>query len=84
MFSKCSKLTTVDLSEFDFTNVTDMSYMFSSCNNLEYIDLSSFKNNNTTRIDNIFDFCGKLKKIKLNNSCGSIRNMINQNIIEFC
>ena len=84
MFSGCTKLKTVDLSEFDFINVTNMGYMFDRCYNLEYIDLSSFKNNNTTIIDNIFSGLINLKKIKLNNSCGSIRNMINEKIIEFC
>lgn len=34
IFSGCKSLTNLDLSKWDTSNVTDMSYMFNSCNNL--------------------------------------------------
>ena len=34
MFYNCNSLTSLDLSNFNTQNVTDMSYMFSNCNSL--------------------------------------------------
>ncbi len=38
----------LDLSSFDTSNVTNMSYMLSYCNNLESLDISSFDMSNVT------------------------------------
>ena len=37
MFQGCSKLKSLDLSEFDTKNVTNMNYMFEDCSNLEVV-----------------------------------------------
>ena len=37
MFQGCSKLKSLDLSEFDTKNVTNMTYMFDDCSNLEVV-----------------------------------------------
>lgn len=37
MFQGCSKLKSLDLSEFDTKNVTNMNYMFDDCSNLEVV-----------------------------------------------
>ena len=37
MFSGCSRLTSLDVSNFNTENVTDMSYMFDGCSNLKTI-----------------------------------------------
>ena len=42
MFSKCSSLTNIDLSNFNTNNVTDMCYLFSKCTSLTNINLSNF------------------------------------------
>ena len=39
MFAFCSLLTSLDLSNFNTGNVTDMSYMFSGCSNIESIKM---------------------------------------------
>ena len=47
MFNKCSGLTSLDLSNFNTSQVTDMGLMFSSCNNLTTIYVSEY--DSTTR-----------------------------------
>ncbi len=42
MFSGCTSLTNIDLSNFITQNVTDMRSMFHGCNSLTNIDLSNF------------------------------------------
>jgi surface protein len=42
MFSNCYKLTSLDLSNFDTSNVTDISYMFNGCNELTSINLGYY------------------------------------------
>ena len=42
MFNECSELESLDLSNFDTSNVTDMSWMFDQCNKLKYLNLSNF------------------------------------------
>ena len=39
MFSGCSSLTTLDVSNFNTANVTDMGYMFSGCRSLTTLDV---------------------------------------------
>lgn len=39
MFSSCKSLTSLDVSNFDTSKVTDMSYMFNSCNSLKTLHL---------------------------------------------
>ena len=53
MFYNCTNLTEVDLSSFDTTITTDMSYMFYRCR-LENIDLSSFDTTNVRDISYMF------------------------------
>ena len=52
MFSYCSSLTSLDLSNFNTSEVIWMDGMFSYCSNLEYINIQNFKNNK----DIYFDF----------------------------
>ena len=41
MFESCSSLISLDLSNFDTSQVTLMDQMFYNCTNLEYINLNS-------------------------------------------
>ena len=54
MFRGCSSLTSLDLSSFDTSSVTDMSAMFSGCSSLASLDLSSF---DTSKVHYMSD-CG--------------------------
>ena len=42
MFRNCSSLTSLDLSSFDTTNVTDMHYMFCACPAWDTVDQEKF------------------------------------------
>jgi surface protein len=57
MFSNCSSLTSVDLSNFDTSNVTNMEFMFRNCSSLTSIDLSSFDISNVTSMMSMFSGC---------------------------
>ena len=59
MFMSCSKLKSIDLSNFVGANVTDMHAMFSTCRKLERIDLRNFQGAQT--ID-FFEFMYELGK----------------------
>ena len=63
MFSSCSALTTLDVSNFDTQNVTDMSSMFSNCSALTTLDLSSFETQNVTDMSRMFKSCSALTTI---------------------
>lgn len=64
MFYSCHKLTKLDLSNFDTSNVTDMSHMFFYCTNLTELDLSNFDTSNVTDMDSMFNSCHNLTTIK--------------------
>ena len=42
----CSSLTSLNLSNFNTNNVTNMSYMFNKCSSLTSLNLSNFNTNN--------------------------------------
>ena len=65
MFYNCYNLTSLDLSNFDTSNVTDMSYMFYNCNNLISLDLSSFNTSEVTTIYGMFGECYNLTSLDL-------------------
>ena len=66
MFEYCHSLTTLDVSKWDTSNVTDMSYMFYDCSNLTtitgVIDMKS-----CTSYHNMFTGCTKLTGVKIKN-----------------
>ena len=43
MFYFCSSLTSINLSSFDTSNVSQMQNMFEGCKNLEYINMKNFE-----------------------------------------
>ena len=60
MFFYCKSLITLDLSNFDTSNVTDMSLMFSDCFNLTTLDVSNFDTSNVTNMRYMFGDCSNL------------------------
>ena len=42
MFFNCKSLSSIDLSNFNIQNVTNMEYMFNGCKSLSSLDLSDF------------------------------------------
>ena len=63
MFSGCSGLTSLDLSNFNTDNVTDMYYMFENCSGLTSLDLSNFNTANVTDMTSMFYGCSGLVTI---------------------
>ncbi|MGN0499179.1 MAG: BspA family leucine-rich repeat surface protein [Acutalibacteraceae bacterium] len=60
-----SKLTSLDLSNFDTSNVTNMSEMFSGCSKLTSLDLSNFDTSNVVDMTNMFSSCSNLRSLDL-------------------
>lgn len=81
MFEGCENLISIDISNFDTSNVTDMSRMFSGCYKLETIELGDgFDTSNLKSAHNMFYYCISLKSIDLRNlkikdMTGDIRDM---------
>ena len=67
MFSGCSSLTSLDVGNFDTSNVTDMGGMFGHCSGLTNLDISNFKTNNVTGMGYMFNECSSLTSLDVNN-----------------
>ena len=65
MFSCCKNLTSLDLSHFDVSKVTDMSWMFSGCKNLTSLDLSNFDVSKVRDMSCMFSGCRSLTTLDL-------------------
>ena len=65
MFENCSSLITLNLSNFNTSSVTDMSYMFENCSSLTSLDLSNFNTSSVTDMSNMFENCSSLTSIDL-------------------
>lgn len=63
MFSGCSRLTELDLSNFDTSKVSSMLGMFSGCQSLKKVNLESFNLENVTAMENFFYDCDNLATI---------------------
>lgn len=65
MFSECGSITSLDLSNFDTRNVTDMGAMFIHCSGLTSLDLSGWDTSNVTDMDSMFFDCLYLETIRM-------------------
>ena len=68
MFRDCDKLQSLDLSNFDTSNVYNMDSMFYSCHNLQSLDLSNFDTSIVANMDSMFTYCNNLNYIKCKSS----------------
>ena len=77
MFQDCAEIESLDLSNFDTSNVTNMAFLFNNCNNLKEIKgLDQFKTNKVTDIKSMFQSCYQLEYIDLSNfDTSSVENM---------
>ena len=64
IFSGCCNLTSIDLSGFDTSKVTEMGGMFYECERLTELDLSNFDTSNVTDMRDMFYGCSNLTTIK--------------------
>lgn len=79
MFYNCNKLTDLDLSKFDTSQVTNMQAMFHSCGSLTSLDVSNFNTSKVTITYNMFYGCRSLTDLDVSNfdtsnleSCGGM------------
>ena len=63
MFYYCNGLTSLDVSDFDTSNVTYMGYMFNHCSGLTSLDVTSFNTSNVTNMNCMFHSCSSLRTI---------------------
>ena len=76
MFSGCRSLTSLDLSSFNTSNVTDMSGMFSGCSSLTSLDLSNFNTSKVTKMWHMFNNCSILTSLDLSSfNTSKVTNM---------
>ena len=59
MFASCG-VATLDVSHFDTSRVTDMSYMFYYCTLLTTLDVSHFDTSRVTNMSSMFEYCKQL------------------------
>ena len=64
MFYLCYSLENLDLSNFNTSNVTNMSFMFSSCFELQNLNISNFNTSKVKSMENMFGSVG-LKNLDL-------------------
>jgi surface protein len=64
MFYNCSSLTSLDVSNFDTGNVTDMIFMFGYCFSLTSLNLSNFTFTSDPAVTGIFRLTGEVAENK--------------------
>ena len=74
MFSGCSSLISLDLSNFNTINVTNMKGMFNECSSLISLDLSNFNTINV--IDMFIMFHGIKKNCNIITNDKNLKNQI--------
>jgi surface protein len=65
MFEECNALTSLDLSNFNTSNVTAMYQMFAHCYALASLDLSNFNTSNVMGMNGMFFSCKSLTVLDL-------------------
>jgi len=60
MFALCTRLVSLNISNFNTSNVTNMGRMFESCQKITSLDLSNFNTEKVTNMNEMFSFCTKL------------------------
>ena len=76
MFDYCPLLTSLDLSSFDTSNVTDMSNMFYDVWSLTSLDLSSFDTSKVTDMSDMFMGCVRMTSLDVSSfDTSKVRDM---------
>ena len=66
-FAFFDKMTSIDLSAFDTSEVTDMEEMFASCSSLPNLDVSNFDTSKVTDMSGMFNKCRSLTSLDVSN-----------------
>ena len=77
MFGNCSKLPSLDVTNFNTAKVTDMSDMFKGCSALTSLDVTKFDTRNVTNMEGMFSSCSKLPSLDVTNfNTVNVKNMM--------
>lgn len=69
-------MSSIDIIEFDTSNVTDMSLLFDTCFNLRDLDLSTWDTSSVTNMSNMFSGCENLQNLYISTwDTSSVTNM---------
>ena len=83
MFAYCSGLTSLNLSGFNTSAVTNMDSMFYNCSGLTSLDLSGFDTSAVTSMSRMFNKCSKLTSLDLTGfDTSAVTNM--EMMFNFC
>ena len=67
-FEKCNNIISLDLSNFNTENVTDMSGMFNECTKLKEIKgINKFITNKVNNMECMFNLCSEIEYLDLSN-----------------
>jgi surface protein len=78
MFKNCQSLTSLDVSSFDTSKVTNMYDMFYNCSALTSLDVSLFNTSNVTSMNYMFHNCKSLTSLNLSSfDVSKVTNMVN-------
>ena len=66
-FEDFNKMTSMDLSALDTSEVTNMRWMFAGCSSLTSLDVSKFDTSNVTNMSGMFSSCGRLTSLDVSN-----------------
>ena len=78
LFANLTGAESIDLSNFNTSNVTNMRDMFYNCSLLTTLDLSNFDTSNVTNMSNMFYGCSKLTTLNLSSfNTSKVTNMSN-------
>ena len=76
MFNGCESLTSLDVSNWNTSNVTNMNNMFDFCTSLTSLDVSNFDTSNVTDMGGMFAACESLTSLDLSNfDTSNVTNM---------
>ena len=76
MFNACSKLASLDVSNFNTSKVTNMRYMFGACSSLTSLNLSNFDTSNVTSMNAMFSNVSNLTELDLSSfDTSNVTNM---------
>ena len=81
LFAGCSKLTSLDVSNFDTSSVTNMNSMFYNCSSLTSLDVSNFDTSKVTSMNEMFRSCKGLTSLDVSNFDTS--NVTNMGLYDF-
>ena len=76
LFAQNSNLRSVEFSDADFSEITDMSYMFAGCSSLNSVDVSKWNMENVTKLESMFEMCSSLTSVDVSKwNTKNVKNM---------